>query len=125
MTDSMRFYEAEQHIERAISLSLQGKNSEAISAIDKAIECDSNFAEAYNKKGDFLFKLGRIKEALDCYLKSKECNPNIQNNYYDLGRTYLMVGDYEKSLENFNIANKMKPQTDIHAFILADMTDLL
>ncbi len=117
MTDSMRFYEAEQHMERALSLSFQGKNTEAIEAIDKALECDPKFAEAYNKKGDFLFKLGRIKEALDCYLKSKDNNPNIQNNYYDLGRTYLMLGEYDNSLENFNIANKMKPQTDIHAFL--------
>lgn len=117
MTDSTRFMEAEQHMENALSLSIMNKTEEALKEIDKAIECDSKFAEAYNKKGDFLFKLGRIKEALESYLKSHECNPNIQNNYYDLGRSYLMLGDYEKSLENFKIANSMKYQTDIHAFI--------
>ena len=118
MSDSStRFYEAEQQIDRALSLSMMGKNEEAMKAVDKAIELDPNFAEAYNKKGDFYFKAGKVKEALECYLKSKELNPNIQNNYYDLGRSYLVLGDYDNALENFRTALKMKPQTDIHAFI--------
>lgn len=115
--ESEQFFECEEYIETALSLSLTGKNEEALKVIDKAIKIKPDFAQAYNKKGDFLFKLGRIKEALDCYLKSKELNSNIQNNYYDLGRSYLMLGDYPNALENFKIANRMKPQTDIHAFI--------
>lgn len=119
MTESyeQRFLDAEQYMEACLTLGLQGKNVEALKAIDKAIECDPNFAEAYNKKGDVFFKLGRIKEALDCYLKSHELNPNIQNNYYDLGRSYLMLGDYENAMSNFNTAYQMKKQTEIHAFI--------
>ncbi len=115
--ESEQFFECEEYIETALSLSLTGKNEEALKVIDKAIKIKPDFAQAYNKKGDFLFKLGRIKEALDCYLKSKELNKDNQNNYYDLGRTYLMLGDYNNSLENFKIANQMKAQTDIHAFI--------
>ncbi len=112
-----RFLDAEQYMEACLTLGLQGKNAEALKAIDKAIECDPNFAEAYNKKGDVLFKLGRIKEALDCYLKSHELNPNIQNNYFDLGRSYLMLGDYTNAIQNFTTAYQMKKQYEIHAFI--------
>lgn len=112
-----RFLDAEQYMEACLTLGLQGKNAEALKAIDKAIECDPNFAEAYNKKGDVLFKLGRIKEALDCYLKSHELNPNIQNNYFDLGRSYLMLGDYDNAMTNFTTAYQMKKQYEIHAFI--------
>ncbi len=115
--EAKQFFECEEYMETALSLSLTGKNEEAIKIIDKAIAINPNFAQAYNKKGDFLFKLGRIKEALDCYLKSKELNPEIQNNYYDLGRTYLLLGDYDNSLANFQHAYEMKPQEDIHAFI--------
>jgi tetratricopeptide (TPR) repeat protein len=93
------------------------KIEQALKVVDKAIECDPNFAEAYNKKGDCFIRLGRIKEALECYLKSQELNPNIQNNYYDLGRTYLLLGDFDNSLANFKKAYEMKPQDDIHAFI--------
>lgn len=117
MSETNRFMEAEEYMERCLSLFLTNKNEEALKAVEKAIECDPNFAEAYNKKGDCLIKLGRIGEALDCYKKSQELNPNIQNNYYDLGRTFLLLGDYENSLVNFKKANEMKPQADIHAFI--------
>lgn len=117
MTDSNRFMEAEQYMESCLSLFLMNKIDQALKVVDKAIECDPNFAEAYNKKGDCFIRLGRIKEALECYLKSQELNPNIQNNYYDLGRTYLLLGDYDNSLKNFQKAYEMKPQDDIHAFI--------
>ena len=117
MTDSNRFMEAEQYMESCLSLFLMNKIEQALKVVDKAIECDPNFAEAYNKKGDCFIRLGKIEEALECYLKSQELNPNIQNNYYDLGRTYLLLGDYENSLQNFKKAYEMKPQEDIHAFI--------
>ncbi|MBQ3643298.1 MAG: tetratricopeptide repeat protein [Candidatus Riflebacteria bacterium] len=117
MTETNRFMEAEQYMESCLSLFLMNKTEQALKVIEKAIECDPNFAEAYNKKGDCLLKLGRIEEALKCYLKSQELNPNIQNNYYDLGRTYLLLGDYTNSLANFKKAYDMKPQDDIHAFI--------
>ena len=117
MTENNKFMEAEQYMESCLSLFLMNKIEQALKVVDKAIECDPNFAEAYNKKGDCLIRLGKIKEALECYLKSHELNPNIQNNYYDLGRTYLLLEDYTNSLENFKKAYEMKPQEDIHAFI--------
>ena len=117
MTETNRFMEAEQYMESCLSLFLMNKIEQALKVVDKAIECDPNFAEAYNKKGDCFIRLGRIQEALECYLKSQELNPNIQNNYYDLGRTYLLLGDYDNSLKNFQKAYEMKPQEDIHAFI--------
>lgn len=112
-----RFMEAEQYMDSCLSFFMMNKIDEALRVINKAIECDPNFAEAYNKKGDCLIKLGNIKEALECYLKAQELNPNIQNNYFDLGRTYLFLGDYTNSLANFQKAYSMKPQEDIHAFI--------
>lgn len=117
MSETNRFMEAEQYMESCLSLFLMNKIEQALKVVDKAIECDPNFAEAYNKKGDCFIRLGRIQEALECYLKSQELNPNIQNNYYDLGRTYLLLGDYDNSLKNFKTAYEMKPQEDIHAFI--------
>lgn len=119
MTDSnlQKFIDADQYLETSLSLYSSNKHEEAMALIDKAIECDPNFAEAYNRKGDCLFRLGRLKEALECYQKSHELNPNIQNNYFDLGRTYLALGDYDKALENFKTANSMRQQSDIHAFI--------
>ena len=117
MTETNRFMEAEQYMESCLSLFLMNKIEQALKVVDKAIECDPNFAEAYNKKGDCYIRLGKIEDALKCYLKSQELNPNIQNNYYDLGRTYLLLGDYENSLQNFKKAYEMKPQDDIHAFI--------
>ena len=112
-----KYLDADQYLERSLSLYSTNKVEEAMDLIDKAIECDPNLAVAYNRKGDCLIKLGRIEEALACYEKSHELNPNIQNNYFDLGRTHLILGHYEKALENFKIANDMRPQSDIHAFI--------
>ena len=117
MSETNRFMEAEQYMESCLSFFLMNKTEDALRLADKAIECDPNFAEAFNKKGDCLLKLGRIEEALECYLKSQELKPSIQNNYYDLGRTYLLLGDYTNSLLNFKKAYDMKPQEDIHAFI--------
>lgn len=109
--------EAEQCVEMALSLALCGKHEQALNTINRALELDPQFAEAYNKKGDCLYKLGRIEEALEAYKKSQEIDPDLQNNYFDLGKTYLLLKDYENSLENFKKANSMKPQSEIHAYI--------
>ena len=48
------------------------------------------------------FKLGKIKEAIVCFENSINDKVNNELVYESLGICYMKIGDYKKSLTNFN-----------------------
>ncbi|MEW6710366.1 MAG: tetratricopeptide repeat protein [Candidatus Riflebacteria bacterium] len=100
---------ANQHLDRSISFALTGKIDQAISEAKKAIEIDPDFAQAFNKLGDYYLKKGAISEAVDVYRKSIVLNPENENSHFDLGRSLAMLGKYEEALESLNKALDLDP----------------
>lgn len=110
--------QANQHLDRSISFSMCGKLDQAIEEARKAVKLDPEFAQAYNKLGDYLIKKGLVKEAVDVYRKSIELKPDHQNSHFDLGCSLALVGRYDEALDSLNQAFDLKPShTEIHGHI--------
>ena len=61
--------------QRGGALGSLGREREAFSCFDKAIELDPNNTEAWRRKGDTMSRLGRFSEALECYDRALKINP--------------------------------------------------
>ncbi len=48
------------------------------------------------------YKLGKITEAINCFESSTEENINNELTHESLGICYMEIGEYQKSIENFN-----------------------
>jgi superkiller protein 3 len=109
---------ANQHLDRCISFSMCGKIDQAIAEAEKALEIDPEFAQAYNKLGDFYMKKGWIQKAADSFKKSIEFNPENENSHFDLGCAQAHLGDYSSALETLKKALQLNPQhTEVYAHI--------
>ena len=63
----------------------QKKYSEALANFDKALELDSNYAEALCNKGSVLIELNKLEEATNILKKSIEVDENNPEAYNNLG----------------------------------------
>lgn len=102
--------EANEHLDRAISFGMCGKVDQAIAAIEKALELDENFPQAYNKLGDFYMKKGWIQQAADAFAKSIELDPANENSHFDLGCACTHLGEYDRALASLKAALEIKPK---------------
>ncbi|MFZ2957403.1 MAG: tetratricopeptide repeat protein [Candidatus Ozemobacteraceae bacterium] len=101
---------ANQHFDRGLSFDIRGKLGEAIVEMEKAIACDSGFAEAYNKLGDYYMKKGWLQKAIDMFKKSSELKPEVENSHFDLGCAYAHMGRYSEALYEFQKSLSIDPK---------------
>ncbi|MBF0548136.1 MAG: tetratricopeptide repeat protein [Candidatus Riflebacteria bacterium] len=100
---------ANQHFDRGLSFDIRGKLAEAIAEMEKAISCDPEFAEAYNKLGDYYVKKGWLPKAIDMFKKSAELKPDIENSHFDLGCAFAYLGRFSESIHEFEKALSLDP----------------
>ena len=81
-----------------INLSLE-KWQNAISVFKKAINCDSNFVEAYNNLGVAYIHLGEHENAIENYHKAIEIKKDYANAYNNLATHYDDIGNYNEAVK--------------------------
>jgi len=92
-----------------------GKEEEAISAFNKAIEKYDRHAQAYERRGRVNFKLKKYHDALRDYNKSIKLDPNNPYAYYGKAISYLQKDDIEQAIENLQLTiRKSVALQDIH-----------
>jgi len=75
---------------------------QALDLVNKAIEEDSNFAEAWGLKGDMAAEQREIETAITSYDKAVELFPDMDYNLYViLGNLKLMMGRYAEAKANY------------------------
>lgn len=73
---------------------------EAIEPLEKAIDKDVNFLEAYLRLADIYSKLAKPEISRSYYIKATAISPNsqkVRNAYYIIGASYLREGTYEEA----------------------------
>ncbi|MDB9513390.1 tetratricopeptide repeat protein, partial [Kamptonema animale CS-326] len=75
----------EDWYKRGRALGRLGRNEEAISSFDKAIEFKPDFHEAWYNRGGVLVNLERFKEAIASYDKAIEFKPDFHEAWYNRG----------------------------------------
>lgn len=89
-------------------LLLNNKNASSnkiLSICDKAIELDSNNAEAYYLKGNIYHTIDKkYKEAIEEYKKAININNNYAKAYINMSKSYSMLEEYNEALKNLTQA---------------------
>lgn len=76
-------------------VSLGNRYENALKAIEKALEINPKYADAWNSKGIVLYKLGRYADAKKAYEKALELNPKHVLAHYNLGELFFDLGNLQ------------------------------
>lgn len=76
--------------------------TQAMELVDKALQEDNRFAEAWALRGDMAAEQRDVEGAIECYLKVVQFLPDMDYNLYViLGNLELMTGRYEEAKRNY------------------------
>ena len=108
----------------------QGKDEEAIKAIDKAKAANPNDASLLQTEANLYYKLGNVekyKEIMEAIVTNDPTNPDL---YYNLGVSAGQLGDNAKAIEYYKKAIELKPEyvtakLNLSSAILADDSKLV
>ena len=87
----------------------QNKLDLAIKNYKKAININSNYAQAYNNLGIALHKLNKPKESIEFYNKAIDLKNDFAEAYNNLGNAFRELGDTKDALQYFIKAIQIKP----------------
>ncbi|MEQ1603786.1 MAG: tetratricopeptide repeat protein [Pyrinomonadaceae bacterium] len=79
---------------RGVVLFKQNKDTDAMTALNKALELDGRFVEAQYYRGQILDRTGKSAEALASYRKTLEWEPAFTPAQFEIGVASYNAGDY-------------------------------
>ncbi len=91
----------------------------AIEFLNRALEKNKNYMEAYNNLGVAYFYLKDYAKAEDCYLKASKLQPYQHMVWSNLSEIYNIYRQYDKSMEMAKKALSFKPNNYEALFYLA------
>lgn len=94
------------YIERSRLYELIGDDKSAIADINRALSIDSTYLNTMIAQAEFLIKRGELKTSLSILEFAKRLHPKASIIYTKLSELYLVAKNYEKSLENADLAVK-------------------
>lgn len=99
---------ARNYYRQALMLGTDGKYEEAVYALQQAIGCKPDFAEAYSMLGSSLARLGRYREAEEALRRAVEIDPDYAEGYYYLGIFLQNRGRTEEANQAFQKARQLQ-----------------
>ena len=85
----------------------EGKESEAMEALNSAIEKYSKHAQAYERRGHINFQLKNYDDALYDFTKSIDIAPYNPEPYYGRAHVYVVKEEYKRAISDLEKAIKM------------------
>ncbi len=82
----------------------------AIQNFSEAININSKYGQAYNRRGDAYYRLGRYEKAQQDSSEAIRLNPADANAYYDRGFAQYNLGNYNGAVLDYNEALELEPQ---------------
>lgn len=90
--------------DRAAKKVRSGNYAAAISHYNRALQLDSENAQAHSQRGYAYYQLGVYKEAFKDYSQALELNPQLAEVYYHRGTARRKLGYPQGALQDFNQA---------------------
>lgn len=84
---------AEYHYLRALFALKANTPGEAIAPLQRSLELDAGFPDAWSMLGSILLDSGRADEALECFLKAATLEPSSATVQLNLASAYAALGD--------------------------------
>ncbi|RCV65714.1 Tetratricopeptide (TPR) repeat, partial [Methanophagales archaeon] len=85
------------------------KYEDCLTFLNRFIEKEPYFAEAYNNRGNAYRKLNLYAKAIEDYSNAIEKNPTFAIAYDNRGVTYVRLNQYEKAFEDYDKAIELNP----------------
>jgi tetratricopeptide (TPR) repeat protein len=82
----------------------------AHAAYTQALELNSDFAVAYNNRGNTYEAMGEYKQALADYAQALELDPEYATAYNNRGNTYKAMGEYKQAVTDYSRALNLDPE---------------
>lgn len=86
-----------------------GRLSEALNALEQAIQLQADFYLAWYERGNVLFAMKRSQEALQSYDRTLQIKPDFYSVWRDRGVLLAAMGQFEAALGSFDRATEVKP----------------
>ena len=99
---------AVQYFRDGLSFLSKDDCEKALPYFEKAVESDSNYAEAWAQTGFCREKLGRHGEAIEASRKAVNLRPSAES-YFNLGLAHYYLKQYREAAENYRNAIKLDP----------------
>ncbi len=87
----------------------------ALAYFEKAVESDSNYAEAWAQAGFCREKLGRHADAIDASRKAVNLRPSAES-YFNIGLASYYLKQYREAAENYRQAIRLDPYNAADAY---------
>jgi len=97
---------------KAVALWKKGKftkPNQAVDYLNKAIQKNPNFAEAYNNRGNAYRDLNQLQKALSDYNQAISLKPNYVQAYNNRGNIYYEFKNYKLAVRDYNRSINLKP----------------
>jgi tetratricopeptide (TPR) repeat protein len=88
---------------------LETEPERARALTEKAIELDSESAQAHFQLGKIDTKLENYDKAIEAYLNAANLDPRFSDAFFNLGYVYAVTGDYPKAEETFKRCIELAP----------------
>lgn len=99
---------AVQYFRDGLSFLSKDDCEKALVAFEKAVESDSNYADAWAQSGFCNEKLGRHAEALEASKKAVSLRPSAES-YFNIGLANFYLKQYKDAVEGYRQAIKLDP----------------
>ena len=99
---------AVQYFRDGLSFLSKDDCEKALPYFEKAVESDSNYAEAWAQTGFCREKLGRHGDAIEASRKAVNLRPSAES-YFNLGLAHYYLKQYREAAENYRNAIKLDP----------------
>jgi Tfp pilus assembly protein PilF len=107
--ESAGFGTTESRMARITILSKQGRNSEAIAALDKIIQAEPTNANAYYQKGLTYNRMNDANAAMASFQKAVQVDPSNGGSWYEIGVVQYNKADYAGALASYQKAASADP----------------
>ena len=95
------------HYIRGVAYFNQGDIFKAFQDLDKAIELNPKFFEAYTARGVTFVELGKLENAIEDFNKAISLNPQYPDAYYNRGSIYFKKGKQQEAINDFQRAARL------------------
>jgi tetratricopeptide (TPR) repeat protein len=99
------------------------QRDEALRLLQKTLEIDPSFPEAYLELGNVYFKNKQYQQAIDAYQRAVDLNQASAEAYYGLSLAYARSGDTEKAKEASTMA--LKRHKEMHEYVAARQKEMM
>ena len=100
---------ATQHNEQGMAFDEAGQYDNAIAEYTRAIEVDSNYAEAYSNRGYAYSNKGEYDNAIADYTRAIELDSEYAGAYNNRGWAYYLKGEYDNAITDYARAIELDP----------------